>query len=155
MMMKHIIAGLVLALVFFTVAPQAHAQDETMQFAANVGTGAPCGAYPTTCTGPTNIGGTFWIDIQPTVGSTGALLMNGVADLGTSLATVTHVGAAYVYNLKVIAGTYSSITVSYTGTTTDGTNSTYTGTATFNFTWYLYKVWRPRLTGATFAVKNN
>jgi len=133
----------------------AHAQDETLQFAANVGTGAPCGAFPMSCTGPTNSGGTFWIDIQPTFGSTGALFLNGVADLGTSLATVTEVDGPYVYNNKPILGTYKTIKVSFTGTTTDGENSTYTGTATFNFTWYLYKVWRPRLTSATFTVNNN
>lgn len=149
--MKHLIAGLALALVFFTVAPMAHAQDEPLQFAANVGTGAPCGAFPMSCTGPTNSGGTFWIDIQPTVGSTGALYLNGVADLGTSIATVKQVVGPYNGHL----GTYSSITVTFTGTTTDGDNRTYTGTATFNFTWYLYKVWRPRLTGATFTVTGN
>lgn len=154
--MKHIIAGLVLALVFFTVAPKAHAQDETLgqvlDFAASIGTGAPCGSYPMTCTGPTNIGGTFWIDIQPTIGSTGALFLNGVADLGTSLATVTEVGAPYTTKN---AGTYSSIKVTFTGTTSDGDNRTYTGTATFHFTWFFYKLWRARLVGATFTVNNN
>jgi hypothetical protein len=140
----------------------AHAQDETLgqvlDFAGNVGTGAPCGSYPMSCTGPTNIGGTFWINIQPTMGSTGALFLNGVADFGTSLATVTQVGAPYLYvpnTNKGVAGTYSSITVTFTGTTTDGDNDTYTGTAKFTFTWYLYKGWRPRLTGVTFTVKNN
>jgi hypothetical protein len=155
MMMKLTLAGLALALVFFTVAPMAHAQDETLGqqllFAGTLGAGSLCGSYPMSCTGATNIGGTFWIDIQPTIGSTGALFLNGVADFGTAIATVTQVGLP---SIKTNAGTYSSITVTFKGTTTEG-DDTYAGTATFNFTWYLYKVWRARLTGVTFAVKYN
>ena len=153
--MRHMLAGLALALVFFSVAPKAHAQDPTveqqLQFAGTLGTGSLCGSYPMSCTGATNIGGTFWIDIQPTVGSTGALYLNGVADFGTAIATVTQVGLPYI---RTNAGTYSSVTVSFKGTTTDD-GDTYTGTATFNFTWYLYKVLRARLTGVTFAVTYN
>jgi hypothetical protein len=154
-MMKHVLAGLALALVFFTLAPLAHAQNATpeqqLQFAGTLGAGSLCGSYPMSCTGATNIGGTFWIDIQPTVGSTGALYLNGVADFGTAIATVTQVGLPYI---RTNAGTYSSVTVSFKGTTTDD-GDTYTGTATFTFTWYLYKVWRARLTGVTFAVTYN
>jgi hypothetical protein len=155
MMMKLTFAGLALALVFFTGAPMAHAQDAApgtqLQFAGTLGAGSLCGSYPMSCTGATNIGGTFWIDIQPTVGSTGALFLNGVADFGTAIATVTGVGSPYI---TTNAGTYSSVTISFKGTTTDG-DDTYTGTATFHFTWYLYKVWRAKLTSVTFAVTYN
>lgn len=153
--MKHILAGLALALVFFTVAPKARAQNATpeqqLQFAGTLGAGSLCGSYPMSCTGATNIGGTFWIDIQPTNGSTGALYLNGVAGLGTAIATVTAVGPS---NTKNCAACYSSVTVSFKGTTMDG-DDTYSGTATFTLTWYLYKVWRTRLTGVTFAVTYN
>jgi hypothetical protein len=164
--MKHILAGLALALVFLTVAPKAHAQDETsgqqLLFKANIGTGAGCGAFPVACTGPINIGGTFWFDFQPTIGSTGVLYLNGVADMGTSLVTVTTVAAPAITGLP---STYSKITIAFKGITNDGDNAPYTGTAILTFSWYYTRSgggrggggggWKALLTSATFAVTYN
>jgi hypothetical protein len=137
--MKHVIAGLALALVFFTVAPKAHAQDEASSNKSTITVAVPTGGfacgratYPEYCYGVPALGGTFWLDVYYTAypSPNGFIAFNNVADFGEAIITAATVTSN---NLKQIV----TLHVEFKGATNDGDNDTYTGTGDFTFS-YVY-----------------
>jgi len=139
-MMKLKLAALALALALFTVIP-AHAQVPEESQGAKVtfaGTKLPangysCGrsTYPLYCYGvPTDDGGTFWLDVYYNAypKPTGFIQFFNVADLGqASITSAT--------TQKDTLGHISQLDVAFNGLTNDGDNDTYSGTASFTFTY--------------------
>lgn len=134
--MKRILALAVLALAF---VPAIRAQDETPgQQIVFTGTALPangysCGraTYPIYCYGiPTDTGGSFWIDVYYNAypKPTGFILFFNVADLGQASVTSAVVS-------KNGQGQVNKLDVTFTGITNDGDNDTYSGVASFTFTY--------------------
>jgi hypothetical protein len=139
-MMKLTLAGLALALALFTVIP-AHAQlpeesrGDKVTFAGTKlpANGYSCGraTYPIYCYGiPADDGGTFWLDVYWNAypNPTGFIQFNNVLDLGqASITSAT--------TLKNSMGQVTQLDVNFGGLTNDGDNGTYSGIATFYFTY--------------------
>ena len=134
--MKHTLAGLALALVFFTVAPKANAQEELSNAQSTITVAVPTGgfscgrsSYPLYCYGvPANIGGTFWLDAYYGA-QNGFILFNNMADLGQATITSSSV-------IKNAGGFVTQLTVGFNGYTNDGDGDTYAGTGVFTFSYY-------------------
>jgi len=158
-MKRTLTAGLLFALAL-TFVVTAHAHDEAAGSQSTITMSVPtfaCGrATPNEyCYGvPTSLGGKLWIDVYPNGYNNnhinyGFILFNGVADLGgiaiANRPTIT----------KDANGNVASMTVMFTGTTADDVG-TYTGTATFTFSYYKGgQQWYHTLTGATLVVTYN
>ena len=114
--MKHTLAGLALALVFFTVAPKANAQEELSNAQSTITVAVPTGgfscgrsSYPLYCYGvPANIGGTFWLDAYYGA-QNGFILFNNMADLGQATITSSSV-------IKNAGGFVTQLTVGFKAT---------------------------------------
>jgi len=137
--MKHILTGLALALVFFTVAPKVQAQDEVSATLSTITAAVPTGGfscgrarYPEYCYGVPALGGTFWLDVYYNAypSPNGFIAFNNVADFGQAIITA----ASFTLNPK---NQIVTLHVVFNGTTNDGDNDAYTGTADFTFS-YVY-----------------
>ena len=133
------LSAVALIWVFLAVPLAATPGDETSgqqsQIVASVPTGGfSCGraSYPIYCTNiPANIGGTFWLDVYTNAypEPKGFILFSGVADLGQASIT----GATVTKNSL---GQVTTLVVTFNGATNDGDNDSYSGSATFAFSYY-------------------
>lgn len=118
-----VLAGLLLMFGGMVAQAQDEAPGQQVQITVPVASGGfSCGrhSYPLYCYGvPTNVGGTFWMDIY-SVQQNGFILFNDVLDLG--MGTVTKV-----------TNTAEGIQVEFHGFTNDGDNDPYTGIGVFTF----------------------
>lgn len=117
----------------------AQAQDETpgqqSQIVASIPTGGySCGraaAYFVNCQFPVNIGGTTWLCASPmsSGGPTGFINFDSSTDLGQ--AKITGMTATYNSLHQIL-----TLSVTFSGTTTDGDNGTYAGAGSFTFSYF-------------------
>lgn len=132
-----VMAGMVLALGLAVMPVKA--QDETPgQQIVFTGTALPangysCGraSYPLYCYGiPADSGGSFWLDVYYNAypKPTGFIQFFNVADIGQA-SIVTAVVSRNALNQV------NKLDVTFTGLTNDGDNGSYSGVATFNFTY--------------------